>query len=80
MKFAGIQLRQRSGFDSSDGAQGKQQRSLKAVACPDGVDDIDRRRLDLNQTRLSMPCLGSLDSTRDNNQARTRCDQRLLPP
>jgi hypothetical protein len=65
-------LRQRSGFDPSDGAQGEQQRGLKAVACPDGIDDIYRGRLDFDQTHLSMPCLSSLDSTRDNDQACTR--------
>mgnify|MGYP003694499235 CR=1 FL=1 len=47
IKLAGIHLRQRAALDPSDGAQGEQQRGLKAVACPDGIHHIDRGRLDL---------------------------------
>jgi hypothetical protein len=72
IKLAGSHSQQRSDFDPSDGAQGKQQRGLKAVACPDGTHHICCGRLDLNQTRQSVPCLSSLDPTRDDEQAHTR--------
>ena len=48
-------------LDPSDGAQGEQQRRLKAVACPDGIHHVDGGRLDLNRTRCPVPRLGSLD-------------------
>jgi hypothetical protein len=68
-------MRQRSGCDPSDGAQGKQQGRLETVAGPDGIHDIYGRRLDLDRARFLMPCLRPLNSTRHDDQTCTRLNQ-----
>ena len=78
-KLVGIQLRQRSAPDPSDRAQGEQQCSLKAVACPDGIHRSDCGRLDLHQTRFSVPGLGSIDPARNDDQTCTSRNKRPRP-
>src|SRR3954470_18208538 len=78
-KLVGTQLRQRSALDPSDRAQGEQQRSLKAVACPDGIHHTCCRRLDLHETRFTVPSLGSIDPTRNDDQTCTGRDKRPRP-
>src|SRR5450756_334215 len=74
-KLVRVHPDQRLRADPAQPAQSEQEGGLKAVACPDGIHDLDRGCLDFNQTRFSMPCLSSLDSTRDDDKACARRDE-----
>ena len=78
-KLLGIHLRQRSALDPSDRSQSEQHGGLKAVACPDRIHHVDGGRLDLDQTCFLVPRPSSLDPARDDDQARSRRNERLRP-